>query len=788
MKVNDKFVKARKKYSNNKKWMIFLILTIFLLNIGFAAEKSSLEIKGDASAVKNPELFIEEVKLIDMNGCTQNELPVTNGTTLDTNINFPSSEYSYITYQVTIANGTDSIQKYTGETYNSDTATLNAITYELTDGTSVGDYLFPGKTTTYTLTYKYRNGASAGDYDLNMIYNFEDSGKFSALSYTNSIDITDKTKEAVKLKVMNNDDSDINYNLNIDNSKFMLTDANGNALSTLSIKAHTEEEITVYLSKKTDVTYYKTDYETNFSLSYGDITLDFGKIKIKTNTTSGYVDTTPPQIGAVSIDIVYEVGSIDVTWSNLDDSKESPVTNYVVSLYSEDGTLVATGNTGNSDTTYRFKNQAQGNYYAVVYGIDEAENSGESSASSATTSTTNARKSDTKEMRWKRTVTYSTENVDVTGPSEAYLGESLTVTLAPSGSNKYSSYPTITSDGKTLTRNTDYTLDEKTYVIVIKQVTGDIVFNAKASSGACLAKGTKILLANGKYKKIEDIGYDDLLMVYNHEDGTFTNEYPIWIEKGNVSNNYQIITFSDGTTLTTIGQHSLFSMDDNRYVDVTDESTFHVGTNVLKTVKSKNGYKFKEVYITNIEKVNKKIDYYDVVSTRYYNVIANDVLTSDGRTGLVNFYEFRENAIWSSRRQEVIKNNTFLNYEDYKFIPYYLFHGLRAQDGAVIIKYNYMTKEEFESIFTDLLLNKDMVLEPITKNKKRYWMVTTSDDKVTRNNKEKYLLKENSYYTLKSPKKTKNFKGWYNTGDGKIYKAGSKVKIYHGTHFVALYK
>ena len=142
MKVNDKFVKARKKYSNNKKWMIFLILTIFLLNIGFAAEKSSLEIKGDASAVKNPELFIEEVKLIDMNGCTQNELPVTNGTTLDTNINFPSSEYSYITYQVTIANGTDSIQKYTGETYNSDTATLNAITYELTDGTSVGDYLF----------------------------------------------------------------------------------------------------------------------------------------------------------------------------------------------------------------------------------------------------------------------------------------------------------------------------------------------------------------------------------------------------------------------------------------------------------------------------------------------------------------------------------------------------------------------------------------------------------------------------------------------------------------------
>ena len=46
-----------------------------------------------------------------------------------------------------------------------------------------------------------------------------------------------------------------------------------------------------------------------------------------------------------------------------------------------------------------------------------------------------------------------------------------------------------------------------------------------------------------------------------------------------------------------------------------------------------------------------------------------------------------------------------------------------------------MTKEEFESVFTDLLLNKEMVLAPITKNKKRYWMVTTSDDKVTSKNK-----------------------------------------------------
>ena len=66
MKVKDKFLKARKKYSDSKKWTIFLILTIFLLNIGYAASKASLEINGSASAVKIPDLFIEEVKIIDI--------------------------------------------------------------------------------------------------------------------------------------------------------------------------------------------------------------------------------------------------------------------------------------------------------------------------------------------------------------------------------------------------------------------------------------------------------------------------------------------------------------------------------------------------------------------------------------------------------------------------------------------------------------------------------------------------------------------------------------------------
>ena len=44
------------------------------------------------------------------------------------------------------------------------------------------------------------------------------------------------------------------------------------------------------------------------------------------------------------------------------------------------------------------------------------------------------------------------------------------------------------------------------------------------------------------------------------------------------------------------------------------------------------------VYVTNIENVEKNVKYYHVVSTRYYNIIANDILTTDDAVVLSNLY------------------------------------------------------------------------------------------------------------------------------------------------------
>ena len=75
-----------------------------------------------------------------------------------------------------------------------------------------------------------------------------------------------------------------------------------------------------------------------------------------------------------------------------------------------------------------------------------------------------------------------------------------------------------------------------------------------------------------------------------------------------------------------------------------------------------------------------------------------------------------------------------------------------------------------------------MIREPITIDNNRYWMVTTSLDNVTENNKKSFLRKEGSYYKLPIVSEV-NY--WFSTTDNKIYNPGEYIRVNHGMHFIA---
>ncbi len=587
--------------------------------------------------------------------------------------------------------------------------------------------------------------------------------------------------------------------------RFLLVDNLGNTFGEQIINANSTSDYEICTMVKDESNFATDSVVTDMlissnainDVSVGEITLlvDFSETKIE----------EPPTIGDVTISIsetYVDAGDVLVNFSRTDNTGAG-IDLYYVYLYNEDGGEPIVGTTKSTSITLNAP-AGNGTYYAVVYGVDEYQNNGltqtmingkyvsESEAlASATTGGGYVSRSESATLNWTFTVTNSLTGLASDGGNIAYLHKDYNATIiltAAAGSGFFGTDPTMPSDltitmegvneGNRLTKNEHYTFDSSTGVLVIKNVTGNVTISGSSSS-MCLIEGTKIRLANGETKNIEDIEYTDLLAVYDYDNGGITYEYPIWIEEGKITNNYQRTTFSDGSFIETYGPHAIFSMDRLGYVSVTDKNNFKIGTKVAKLNKDGS---IKIVSVTNIEMKNKKVNYYQVISTRYHNVISNDFITSEGTMITTYGFEHNDDLTWTNDRDKFLKTNDLFYYEDWtQLFPEHIFKGFRMEEAKYLYNMYQFDIELYASILSNLV--GDTIMNNEGTN---LWMITTSDDVL--DGSSNYLKEEGSYYTLKSPNNRINFIGWYNTGDNKMYSPGDKVRVTYGMHFIAKYR
>ena len=775
---------------------IFLIVILFVVfsGVGFATYGASLFARGTTIITTQGKIRISNVILTDNNNLTNTENPSFSDENIDFHFAFSGNGMNdtyYAVYNITISN--DSFYDYTfgsdkftpdidfGDTAN---ATIDFTFEDIEEGEKIPSRTSRTFAVRVTLTPLDNSGSYSADASLDTDTTPELHGSLlGSIADGATGDLTgNKTVTGpYTVSVINSYQSAKTFTLEpTDTNNFSITDASGNPLS-YNIAAGDTQNYTFYITRLNQTGFSASPQTVTVMIKSTDLPSSAaGNVTVDVDIDTSLNDSGPPVISDVTIAKETTVGSATVTWSGTD---ESGIKYYKVRLYKKDGTLVEEKQTTGSETSITFTGVKGGlDYYALVYGRDTLDKEPDAQTiDGATTASGYASKSSDTRLSWKYTVTYKLTNLSNTGPSEVEAGDALEFNITASGLYTVpSSLDSVTMGGRTLTTS-QYTYtrnSNQNYTFKIASVTGNVVISGEASGGGgCLAEGTLIKMADGSYKRIEDIDYNDLVSVWNYTEGKEGSAYPIWVEKEETESSYTKITLSDGTILNVVKKHGLFDMDKYEFINTASKS-FKKGTKIAKV--SEDGT-LETVAVENIEKINKPIKYYHVVTTNNYNLIANDVLTTDDEVSLSNLYGFDKNIKWPEIRNEILKTNDY-TYDTFKdTLPRNLYEGLRAREIKLLVDYEYITLDAFKAYLKENQMNESMYKKPITNIKgKTMWMVTTSEDKVTEKNKYKYLEEEGSTYKL--PKK-KNVKYYVDSSNGEKYKPGESIKVYHGMHF-----
>lgn len=143
----------------------------------------------------------------------------------------------------------------------------------------------------------------------------------------------------------------------------------------------------------------------------------------------------------------------------------------------------------------------------------------------------------------------------------------------------------------------------------------------------CLIEGTQITLANGTTKAIEDITYNDELLVWNFYDGKLDKAKPTWIKIAEIAPRYNLVKFSNGSEVGFVGAggekgyHRIFNKE---------AGAFTYTGNFKETPNGTTTFAQDETFPTVVsqEVVEKEVKFYNVITENHYNIFANGILTS----------------------------------------------------------------------------------------------------------------------------------------------------------------
>jgi hypothetical protein len=177
----------------------------------------------------------------------------------------------------------------------------------------------------------------------------------------------------------------------------------------------------------------------------------------------------------------------------------------------------------------------------------------------------------------------------------------------------------------------------------------------------CLVEGTMVTMADGSHKAIEDVGYNDLLRVWNFDLSEFSEALPVFVKREETYSKHYRFTFSDGTVLRTVGHH-VFNKQAGEFTMLIRDTT-PVGTITF----NEQG---EEITLISKEIIEEPVKFYNVWTQYHLNLFADGILTSN-----------RFNNIYPIQDMKFVKDARALRpLEEFANIDPKYISGLRLQE------------------------------------------------------------------------------------------------------------
>lgn len=230
---------------------------------------------------------------------------------------------------------------------------------------------------------------------------------------------------------------------------------------------------------------------------------------------------------------------------------------------------------------------------------------------------------------------------------------------------------TIMGDTTGSSADDDWTTNNyETFKIIVTRPDGsgwdEDTFSFYVHAGGCFLKDTKITLADRTEKFVQDITYDDELLVWNFDEGKFDTAKPFWIKKEEKINYYFENEYASGNILLTTGTSS--TGYGHRHYDITREKFLYTPSTVGDNIFTLNGV---DEHIS-CKKHYDICEYYNIITEKHFNLFANGILTSCSLNN--NLYPIKDMKFDKSKQKE---QRLFESYD----VPIEYFNALRLAES-----------------------------------------------------------------------------------------------------------